>query len=283
MWFALGIGVMFFLLGAFLAIAANGNSGPPAESVHLTASGMNYNHPRYNLEVFKKETEIMVAVSPAGSARLTNIDVQSGSEFIEVQDKNGKKVNNVRNRGIWPGDKAFLVLIPDDSDSYGFGQEVEIYFRSGNRSATLVVSITLPQGEVGFDFVLRDTRVPTRTSTSIPAEDYLVYNGWLTDSTTVARMPLPYYIDKNITVWGKVVDPNIVTWTATPVGVSFDIDLFRENFPRNNPDGIYIPPWPLLESYWQNKTVVVRFMITAMYSNQSYIEFYDLTITPPAS
>ena len=280
-WVLLAVGVVFFLIAGMFALSGNRDVGPPAQGVFLTASGMVYNHPIYNFEVFKKETEVMVSVYPAGSARLTSVDVRSGGEFIEVIDKKGIKVNNTRGRGIWPGDKFYLVLIPDDSDSYGFGQEVEIYFRSGNRDVVLSVDISLPRGEVGFDFVIRDTVVRTRTYETIRAEDYLAYTGWINNSTTPVRFPLPFFIDKNLTVWGKTVDPSNVTWTATPVGISFDIDLFHENSPSGNPDGIYIPPWPLLESYWQGKTVVVRFMITATYSRQNYIEFYDLTITPP--
>jgi hypothetical protein len=247
------VGVLFVILGTVFLLS---DVNIKATSINLQASGLTYNQGRYNLDVNKKQTAITVNTEPGNRATApVRFSVVDGGDCATV-------TNSVYSGGI-----AILTLKEDktNNNAFKYGGQMNISVSCGNLPAVILrVTISVPEEQV--DIALNMYKNGTEPKVQISAHEYL---------TEALSAWSPYKLERKFTIWNTPVGENNVTWSETCLDGEYGIRLFGDTGFTN----IKIPT-QLLQMILskENKTLTLRFQITARYLNKDYIDYFALEI-----
>ena len=267
----LGFACLFVLLGGVFMLSDVGEDILPTR-MHLSAANIQSVSGEYFINVYKKETPLMVSTRPRGSSRRVTFNILSGEDCLSITPR----------AGIWPGAYATLTLLADANGSYQFGRPVKIVIQSNQLMEVLNVRICLPPDQVTFDFKIRHRITGTEVA-AIPVQDYKqdLYGG--TNNAMPVKSDSLYRFHPELRVFGTAVRSSLVKFEAVPQDAGCRarlLDILKEDpnfpelmngFPYNT---IYIP----MELLLNLNTEPIRFKITATYMEQEFVAFYDLFI-----
>lgn len=272
-WGMLTLGCILVLVGGFIMLSGGG--GAPSispDKIHISAPGLVYyaDDNYYGMDVFQKDTSIMVNTSPIGASRRVTFTIFQGAECLSITP------------ATQPGGIATITLKGDSKTPYKFGGIVRVLVKSDQVSEELRVRIVLPSDQVRFNFGLWDEG---GSVAEVSAFNY--FNQVYSDYPFIAEKS-DYIFTSTLNVFGGLVDGK--NFQASPRGVDYGIRLF--GVPKDDPSppsgltsgqgfkNIYIPIEVLLqvmESPHANAYDTFRFMISAEYEG-SHINFFELKI-----
>ena len=294
MWSLVGLGALFFLFGGIFSLSGIGATRTMPSGIRITASGITFDEnaapPRYNLNVNRKHTQIMINALPLGaSSRVTfSLDVP---DCLTITDRNGRDLAATNRHGdpinsISPGDSVTLTLIGGGDVQYKFGRTVRIQVSSGYQSVFLYVHIEFPRDQVEFDFSIGHS-IFSDTFYWIPARPYMdqVYinhNNQINPSDAIPEniSGSPYLFNASLNVLGAAF--NGAKFSESPIdGIDHGIRLFGTQFDNGRSfNNIYIPI-EVLRSVGAGSSRTFRFKITADLTATNFgihIDYFDLVI-----
>lgn len=274
-WAMLVIGGLLFGAGGVFMVTGLGGGGSTLspEKIHFTAPGL-IAHPEegyYSMDVFKKNTYVMVNTSPWGSSQKVTFEIQQGAESLSISP------------AIWPGETAVLTLIGDEYTPYQFGRTAVILVKSGQEQEFLHVNIVLPPDQVSFKFQLKNERTGQLLN-ELSAGSYFadVYHDYPISTETKSR----FEFSSTLNVFGGLLEAT--QFKANPQDLDDGIRLFGVTEDDIPPPGlsvgssftnIYIPVVLLLDIIQSKTAKTYSFMISAEYLGQ-HVNFFELKIVP---
>jgi len=292
-WALLAFGVLFFSIGGLIFFAGMMNKPTLPNEIHLTTAGINYNTGtgRYELNVHRRETAIMVNTAPLGSGRRVTFEVLDKDECLHITDRpmseNGARDLTHKNRNgrhtnsIWPGERFFLTLVGGSEQSFQFGETVEILIQSEATSVFLYVNIVLPPDQVKFDFqIVEESRLWLFEEISATQYHDEVYKR---EPPLLPAARYSYKFVPKLMVWGsEVTDIKPEDMTVIPVEFDSGIRLLGA---APNTDGvdyrgfenIYIPIEIIVAVMSSDEPMEFVFMVTADHFGK-HIDFFTLRI-----